>query len=134
MDLGGTVACGCEPSKTKRLPRLALWVSTGAVVLLALAPSLLAKVSQPDHVARASSSTLSAIVHVEGMDCEACAAPMRRALSKLGGFQRLDLDLNKQTVTIAYEPGSDRPEAYVEAINRLGYEARLQAAPAGGAR
>jgi hypothetical protein len=50
---------------------------------------------------------------------------MRQALSKVGGFQRLDLHLKEQTVTIAYEPGPDRPEVYVQAINRLGYETRV---------
>jgi hypothetical protein len=43
----------------------------------------------------------------------------------VGGFERLDLDLKGQTVSVAYEPGPDRPEVYVQVINGLGYEARL---------
>jgi mercuric ion transport protein len=125
-------ACGCPPSRSRRFPKIALWESTGLVVLLSLAPSLVARVTE--HGAAPLSSTARiAVVHVEGMDCEACAAPMRKALAKVGGFQRLDLDLKKQTVSIAYELGPGRPDAYVQAIDRLGYEARLLPSNAGGA-
>jgi copper chaperone CopZ len=66
-----------------------------------------------------------AFVIVQGMDCEACAVHIREALIRAGGFHDLRLDLPKQTVTITYEPAPGRLEAYVKAINDLGYEASL---------
>jgi Cu+-exporting ATPase len=64
-------------------------------------------------------------VHVEGMDCEACAVHLRRVLSKVGGFHDLHLDLATKTVSVTYEPAPGRLDAYVQAINELGYEASL---------
>jgi copper chaperone CopZ len=66
-----------------------------------------------------------ATLHVEGMDCEACAVHIRGALAKVGGFHDMTLDLNGQAITVAYEPAPGRLQAYVAAINDLGYEAAL---------
>jgi copper chaperone CopZ len=120
--------CGCEPSPSNRRQKIVLWVSTFAIALLALAPSLLARAGARQHDVSSPTSAVTAVVHVDGMDCEACAAPMRRELAKVGGFRRLDLDLKNHTVTISYQPGADRPAAYIKAINALGYGAILATA------
>lgn len=114
-------ACGCEPSKARWRQKAVLWIATFAVVVFALAPTVLAKA---EHLRRSQAPTTAAVavIHVEGIDCEACAAPMRRKLDKLGGFHGLQLDLKNQTVTVNYDPGPDRPAVYVKAINDLGYE------------
>lgn len=62
---------------------------------------------------------------VKGIDCEACAVPLRIALAKVGGFHDLTLDIAKQTITVGYTPAAGRLAAYVAAINELGYEANL---------
>lgn len=126
-------ACGCEkPSpKAGRAARIGLWIATGMVVLFAAAPNLLACFAsrgQQGVVATTAGASLKrATIYVEGMDCEACATHIRGALGKVGGFHDLTLDLKAQAITVAYEPAAGRLQAYVAAINDLGYEASLPA-------
>ncbi len=131
-------ACGCEkPSpKAGRAAQVGLWIATALVVLFAAAPNLIACFAsrgQPGAVATTASAAVEhATIRVEGMDCEACATHIRGALTKVGGFHSLTLDLKGQAVTVAYEPAAGRLQAYVAAINDLGYEASLPAAKAPG--
>jgi mercuric ion transport protein len=127
-------ACGCDSPKPKanRAARLGLWIATALVVVFAAAPPLLAAVSHRAPVPVAAGQKVEqATIPVQGLDCEACAAPIRTALTKVGGFHDLKLDLKAQTVTVAYEPAPGRLPAYVASINDLGYEASL---PEGAAK
>lgn len=117
-------ACGCDQPKAGRLPRLMLWVAAFFTVLTAASPSLLAKLSK-DQRTVAQGRVETAVLRVEGIDCEACAAPMRKALSTAGGFDRLTLDVKSQKVTVFYEPAANRPAVYLKAIEGLGYEPSL---------
>jgi mercuric ion transport protein len=120
--------CGCESLKpnASRAARLGLWIATALVVIFAAAPPLLAAASHrgPSPIA-AGQHVEQAVLVVQGLDCDACAAPIRTALAKVGGFHDLKLDLKAQTVSVTYEAAAGRLEAYVAAINRLGYEASL---------
>lgn len=122
-------ACGCERPRASRAGRVGLWIATVLVVLFASAPPLIAKVLDGQRARSAASdpsaATAQAVIVVRGMDCEACAAHLRTALAKVGGFHELDLDLPSQRVTVSYEPAPGRLEAYVAAIDDLGYEASL---------
>ena len=118
--------CGCERPKTARAGKIGLWIATVIVVLIAAAPTLIAKVFDSHRVAADSSArTTTAVIHVEGADCEACAAHIRVALDKVGGFHALALDVPSQRITVTYEPTPGRLDAYVAAIDHLGYEAAL---------
>lgn len=124
-------ACGCVASPKKRAGRVALWIATVLVALLAFSPTLLARLAGNDSASSAEAAAIAATkletvtLRVEGMDCEACAVSLRRALAKAGGFHALMLDLPGQAVRVSYEPAPGRVEAYVEAINDLGFEASL---------
>jgi mercuric ion transport protein len=129
----GGDACGCESPKPKanRAARLGLWTATALVVVFAAAPPLLAAVTHQGAIPVAAGQKVEqTVIHVGGMDCEACAAPIRTALTKVGGFHDLKLDLKGQAVTVTYEPAPGRLQAYVAAINDLGYEASLPEAKA----
>jgi copper chaperone CopZ len=120
-----TDACGCDEPRRRRLPAFVLWLATVVTVVLAASPPILAKLSrQPESPSPGPFAT--AVVRVEGIDCEACAIPIKRALSAAGGFDHLQLDVAAQTVTIFYQPGPNRPEAYLRALETLGYEARVE--------
>ena len=69
--------------------------------------------------------TATAVIKVQGADCEACAAHLKAALNKVGGFRDLTLSVPSQSVTVTYEPAPGRLDAYVAAINDLGYEASV---------
>jgi mercuric ion transport protein len=120
--------CSCERPRVNRASRIALWLSTVVIVVLAASPPLLARWADArrfDASAATDPTLAHATIAVNGIDCEACAAPLRKALARVGGFRDLSLDMSKQTVFVSYEPASGRLEAYVAAINDLGYEAKL---------
>jgi copper chaperone CopZ len=121
-------SCRCEVPKSRRTPRVFLWGAAIITLLVAVSPSLLAKVSMPGSRAVASSAAATATVMVDGIDCEACAGPIRKALAAAGGFDDLELDVSSKIVTVRYEPGPGRPEVYLKAIDDLGYEATLTSA------
>jgi mercuric ion transport protein len=121
-------ACGCERPRTNRAGRIGLWIATILVVLVAATPPLLARMADRarDSWGTTDGANLTTTtIAVEGIDCEACAVPMRKALTKVGGLRELDLDIPKQSITVTYEPAPGRLGAYVAAINELGYEAKV---------
>lgn len=115
-------ACGCENPRANRAGRVGMWTATALVVLVVASPRFLARGSEErqEHAGALAYATID----VRGIDCEACAASIRKALGRVGGFHGVRLDISKQTVAITYEPAPDRPAAYVAAINELGYEAK----------
>lgn len=118
-------ACGCESPKAGRAGRVGLWSATVLVLLFAAAPTILGRAFAGRSVAAADPGTEQAVIHVRGMDCEACGAHLKTALVKVGGFHELTLDLASQSVTVSYEPAPGRLDAYVAAIDELGYEATV---------
>jgi copper chaperone CopZ len=126
-------ACGCERPNPKagRAGRIGLWIATAMVIVLAAAPNLIACFASrhdPTTVATTATASLEhTTIRVEGMDCEACATHIRGALAKVGGFHDLKLDLKGHTIDVTYEPAAGRLQAYVAAIDELGYEASLPA-------
>jgi copper chaperone CopZ len=59
---------------------------------------------------------------VVGIDCEACAPPILRALRAVSGVRSASLDWKKGTATVEISEGFDR-EKMRDAIQRIGYEA-----------
>jgi mercuric ion transport protein len=120
-------ACGCKQPAAGRAARVALWTATMVAGLFAATPAVLASVMHRRPMPQMVGQDLEqAVLQVRGIDCEACAAPMQRALAKVGGFRDLRLDIVHQTVTVIYEPAVGRLDAYVAALNDLGYEASAQ--------
>ncbi len=122
--------CGCERPRASRAGKLGLWLATVAVALFAAFPVLgarLARARDADDLAdNPSVLTAKAVLRVQGVDCEACSAHLGAAMKKVGGFHGLKLDLRTKTVTVRYEPAPGRLEAYVAAIDELGYEASIE--------
>jgi mercuric ion transport protein len=119
-------ACGCARSGPRSsLARGGLWLATLLVVFVALWPNFGGWVEAREAQDPPSSVHAEARIEVDGMDCEACAAPMRRALGKVGGFHGLTVDLPGRAIIVSYEPAPGRVDAYVDAIYALGYDARV---------
>jgi mercuric ion transport protein len=124
----GDPVCGCERPRVNRAGRVSLWIGTVIVVLVAAAPTVLARWAEGKRPAATSgteASLATTVIGVPGIDCAACAAPIRGALAKAGGFHDLKLDITKQAVTVTYEPAPGRLAAYIAAIDGLGYEAKV---------
>jgi mercuric ion transport protein len=122
-----TDTCGCErrSSRERRVATAGLWIASFVVIAIALAPTLIAKTLAHPVATAASTNTEQAVIRVQGIDCQACAAPLTRALQRVGGFHGLALDIPNQSITVTYNPSPGRLQAYAAAINELGYEATL---------
>lgn len=118
-------ACGCDRPASRRGPRALLWALTFFAALLAASPPLLARLSDGGHRLGAHGPLAQATLRVAGVDCEACAVPIRKALAEAGGFDEVRLDVPARLVVLSYEPGPGRPEAYLRALEGLGYEPSL---------
>ncbi|MBW6490292.1 MAG: cation transporter [Lentimicrobium sp.] len=55
--------------------------------------------------------------------CSMCKATIEKALAFEKGVSRSSLDLETNTVTVAYKPGKTSPEKIRKAISEAGYDA-----------
>ena len=119
--------CGCERRGANRPGKVGLWIAAVLVLLVALAPTLLARGLDPRATAAPSGvATETVAIKVAGADCQACAVHLKKALAKVGGFHSLELDVPSQTIVVTYEPAPGRLDAYLAAIDALGYEATVE--------
>jgi Cu+-exporting ATPase len=64
---------------------------------------------------------------IEGMTCSSCVARVEKALAKVPGVSRAEVNLATETANIALAPGAD-PETLVAAVRKAGYETHLPVA------
>lgn len=65
---------------------------------------------------------------VAGMTCTACVNRITRAVRRLDGVSKVDVDLRHETATVRREPALVTNEALAAAVKEAGYEADLSAA------
>ena len=62
---------------------------------------------------------------VEGMTCASCSVAVRTALRRLEGVQDARVSVEEKRAVVDYDAARVTPQRMVEAINRLGYRARV---------
>lgn len=63
------------------------------------------------------------IVFSTNMSCESCVKKITENLSYMKGIKKLDVSLEKEKITITYNPKKTSYKAFEDAIKRLGYKA-----------
>lgn len=61
---------------------------------------------------------------VFGMTCAACSNRIEKVLNKQEGIKQATVNLTTETASIEYKPGVVDPEAIIEKIKNLGYDAK----------
>ena len=61
---------------------------------------------------------------IEGMTCASCAARIERTLNKLDGVSA-SVNYATEKAAVEYDPAQVTPAALVEAVEQVGYSARL---------
>ncbi len=64
---------------------------------------------------------------IDGMTCSSCVARVEKALAKVPGVSRAEVNLATETANVALSQGAD-PEALVAAVRKAGYETHLPVA------
>lgn len=124
-----TDACGCEMPRASRAGRKLLWSATVLAVVFAAYPYATSALSRSGSGASAvPDGAAVATVRVEGMTCRSCSAGVVDALTQVAGVVRADVDYDAARARVTYDPTRVQPEAFVHAIDELGYTARIEPA------
>lgn len=60
--------------------------------------------------------------HVPAVHCQACEASIRRALGKLAGIGRVDVDLDQKRVTVQFEEDRTNLKEIKDRLERAGFD------------
>lgn len=100
------------------------------VQFLLLAVGLVMSVALPGLPLTASAQQQPAeaqvTLHIDGMTCASCSVAVRTALRRLEGVRRAEVNVEEKRARVTYEPQRVTPEQMVQAIERLGYRARVE--------
>jgi copper chaperone CopZ len=126
-----TGAC-CPPAggrqgRLQRFNRVMLWPVTALALALVFFPNYLGALLQGRPNQAFDPNLDQYIVTVEGMDCAACAAGLKRQLQAVPGVRAAQVDFSKKLAVIAVPKGAPAPkEAVLTAINEAGFTGRFQ--------
>lgn len=97
-------------------------VAVGLVISVTL-PGLHATASAQQQPAEARVA-----LHIDGMTCASCSVAVRTALRRLEGVLGAEVSVEEKRARVTYEPQRVTPQQMVQAIERLGYRARVEEA------
>jgi mercuric ion binding protein len=58
---------------------------------------------------------------VQNMTCELCPITVRKALEKVPGVSAVEVDFDRKTATVRYDPDKAQPDALTKATTNAGY-------------
>ncbi len=58
---------------------------------------------------------------VRNMACPLCPITVRKSLEKVAGVDSVQVDFDKKTATVTYDPDKTKPEALAQATTNAGY-------------
>lgn len=73
----------------------------------------------------AGAETVTKVFDVEGMTCGGCEVAVKRAVGKLEGVHSVRASHEDGGAEVTYDPGNVSIEQIVKAIEKLGYQAKL---------
>ncbi|NLY10279.1 MAG: heavy-metal-associated domain-containing protein [Firmicutes bacterium] len=62
------------------------------------------------------------VLKVDGMNCQRCAENIKRAIGKLDGIEKVEVDIENKEVSISFYPSAINKDAFIKAIQDAGYE------------
>lgn len=123
----------CAPTSANgSMSTTLLLTSIAAVALLAAVPQL--SIAYGGRVGADSTAVAAkdgvgqavAIFKVEGMTCAACASGLKATLSREKGVLAAEVNYEKTTARISFDPSKTSVEKLIAAIGQLGYVAKLK--------
>ncbi len=78
--------------------------------------SLTAALSAP-----AWAATKTAVLSVSGMTCASCPITVKKALNKVTGVEKVDINFEKREATVTYDDAKTNVEALTKATKDAGY-------------
>jgi len=63
---------------------------------------------------------------VQNMTCAVCPITIRKALQRVEGVQKADVEFNTKTASVTFDPRKTDPEALINATTNAGFPATLR--------
>ncbi|WP_137885717.1 mercury resistance system periplasmic binding protein MerP [Pseudomonas sp. 2FE] len=63
---------------------------------------------------------------VKNMTCELCPITVKKSLEKVPGVNAVEVDFDKKTATVTFDPDQAQPEALTKATTNAGYPSAVQ--------
>lgn len=135
------IACedgSCKVVKAGKWNKIGVW--TSAVIALAailfpyfsVTPVATASVIDPPGK---PIDYATALLSINGMDCEACANGLQASLSRIKGVKSAVVDYKEGSALMKYNPEKVAPAAFVNLLTRAGYKSRIvKSIPAPGVK
>ncbi|MBI3949120.1 MAG: heavy-metal-associated domain-containing protein [Acidobacteria bacterium] len=67
----------------------------------------------------------TARIQIEGMTCGGCAVSVHQVLAKREGVKSVEVSFEQKRAIVKYDPAKITPEQLAEAINQIGFKAKL---------
>ncbi len=118
--------CSPESRALSKISKPALWVSTIAVVALALVPSISGIAAGGNEELGPTTASEVVVLKIEGMTCEACVPGVRTALLDVPGV--IDAAVNYERKNAQVRVRAERPpeaSALLAAVEKAGYTGAL---------
>jgi mercuric ion binding protein len=103
-----------------RILVIALSLAVGIFSLSALQAKQETSANQTQH------STQSVTLDVQNMTCAMCKITLKKALNKGDGVQKVDVDFDAKTTTVAFDPDKTSTEAIIKATTNVGYPSTVR--------
>jgi periplasmic mercuric ion binding protein len=89
-----------------------------------LKSSILAVVAMLALTAPAWASPKTVTLNVSGMTCAACPITVRKALEKVWGVSKIDVQYEKKQVVVTFDDAKTNTDALVKATTNAGYPSK----------
>ena len=108
------------------LNKVMLWVVTVLAVAFLFSPRYLAAVFDTPNGGITADMDRS-VLQVDGMTCQACAAPAAEAIRKVPGVLAVEVDYPKRRATVGTQSGSPVPrEQILASLETIGFSGRFE--------
>jgi periplasmic mercuric ion binding protein len=79
-------------------------------------------------IAPASASPKTVTLNVSGMTCAACPITVKKALEKVGGVSKVEVQFEKKQVLVTFDDAKTNTDALVKATTDAGYPSQPEKA------
>ncbi len=126
VDSGCCASTGTGRFSMMAANKIMLWVVALLAVVFLLFPHYVGALLGSSEANTATANTNRAIVRIDGMSCDACAAVAEKALRDVPGVLTAEVDYERGEAVIRIEAGADFPrDEILAALKRMGYVGRL---------
>jgi len=114
----------CRVAGGGRWNKATLWLATLLAAIAIAFPYL--DVVQTQAAETPAGTNASVVLHIDGMDCSACAKGLEATLGRIAGVQNATVKYTDESAIILYNPMQVQPERFVELVDETGYKATIE--------